>query len=248
MLRTTGDGSGTLFSERYNETYHSTHGAVTESRHVFLDASGVSSRLESGCATRILEIGFGLGLNTLISADAALVANTALEFHSLENDAAVFEQARNLHYEAFLQHPELAEGLRAGLLSRVELPDSDAGIIQLAEKITLTIHQADAVEWCMRQPSTAPLLFDAVYLDAFSPDTNPECWAPEFFNSIRQLMAPHAKLSTYSAKGSVRRSLLAAGFRVNKMPGPPGKREMMVASLQGGGYSHSAQNQACYSR
>lgn len=232
MLKTTGDGSGTLFSERYNETYHSTNGAVTESRHVFLNASGVSSRLTSGYPTRVLEIGFGLGLNTLISADAALGADTALEFHSLENDAGVFEKARQLHYDSFLQHPQLGEALRAGLAQLVELPESDATSIQLAAKITLIIHKADAVQWCTRKLKTAPLLFDAVYLDAFSPDTNPECWSPEFFHAIKQLMAPHAKLSTYSAKGIVRRSLITAGFLVTKIPGPPGKREMMVASLQ----------------
>jgi len=71
--------------------------------------------------------------------------------------------------------------------------------------------------------------FDAIYLDAFSPACNPECWSAEFFQQLKHVMSDTGCLSTYSAKGDVRRAMLAAGLRVRKAPGPPGKREMLIA-------------------
>jgi len=97
--------------------------------------------------------------------------------------------------------------------------------IPFAPNVTLYLHWCDIVT-----DSLPDQIFDAVYLDAFSPDNNPECWTSEFLSTIRGVMNTNARLSTYCAKGSVRRALLAADFSVTKMPGPPGKREMMVAT------------------
>ena len=254
----TGDGSCTLMSERYGETFHSTHGATTESKHVYLEAGGVRQRLEAGEPTRVLEIGFGLGLNTLLTADAALTHGAPLEFHTIEHDLSVCQAIQQLRYEEQLQHPELASTLQSNLhtalveykeskqenqqpnscthlrgckskeVSTAFSPENLQGrtsYIKLADNIHLTIH------WCDASTMTLPeAYFDAIYLDAFSPDSNPECWTTSFFTQLRQaLVHKTGRLSTYSAKGNVRRALLTAGFTVSKLPGPPGKREIIVA-------------------
>lgn len=262
----TADGSPTLFSERYNESFHSTFGAATESRYVFLESSGVTERFRLGLPTRILEIGFGLGLNALLSCDAAIASNTPLSYHAFEHDFGICELSQGVDFSQLLDREELADLLQAHLGEVVrlsELLDSDvpfslganpgktnvtnpetpkislissndgsstrSTVVEFAPDATLNIHWGDATT-CKQSPGK----FDAIYLDAFSPDNNPECWTQAFFEHLSTLMAPPAKLSTYCAKGSVRRALMAAGFVVKKLPGPPGKREIMVASLISG--------------
>ena len=218
----TGDGSHTLHSERYGETFHSINGATTESRHVFLDASGVTQRLETQQATRVLEIGFGLGLNFLLTADLALQHGTPLDYHALENDSAILLAIPSLHYEQHLQNPQLLDCLVAGLHDAHHQPITR---ICVGPGVSLTLHRADAVS-----DTLPPGYFNALYLDAFSPDTNPECWTQAFFIKLRSHIQPGGVLTTYSAKGSVRRALFAAGFAVKKISGPPGKREMLHAT------------------
>jgi tRNA U34 5-methylaminomethyl-2-thiouridine-forming methyltransferase MnmC len=226
----TADGSPTLFSERYNESFHSTFGAATESRYVFLETSGVSERLSTGQATRILEIGFGLGLNALLSCDAAIASNTPLSYHAFEHDYSVCELGQHVVFSQLLEKPELA-GVLQTHLGQVKRPSNGqqnpCTVIEFAPDTTLKLHWGDATT------DIPPMdTFDAIYLDAFSPDNNPECWTPGFFERLKPLMSADAKLSTYCAKGSVRRALIACGFLVKKLPGPPGKREIMVASLR----------------
>jgi len=249
----TADGSPTLFSERYNESFHSTFGAATESRYVFLETSGVTERLKTGQSTRVLEIGFGLGLNALLSCDLAISTRTPLEYHAFEHDYNICQLNQRIDFAQLLEKPELAETLQAHL-RRVTLPRKalDTELTQLAAHPDPTTSQTpieiathtpcSVVEFC---PTTTLNLhwgdvtknkvpqgkFDAIYLDAFSPENNPECWTLEFFKRLKPLLASHTKLSTYCAKGDVRRALIAAGYRVSKLPGPPGKREIMLASL-----------------
>ena len=229
----TADGSPTLFSERYNESFHSKFGAATESRYVFLETSGVAQRLGSGQPTRILEIGFGLGLNALLSLDAAIKSNTTLSYHAFEHDYGICELNQRIDFAQLLDRPALAGVLQEELgkvykqwVSEPELPRSSTSI-HFTHNAQLNLHWADAARDSLPEGP-----FNAIYLDAFSPDNNPECWTVEFFDRLRPLMATDAKLSTYCAKGDVRRALIASGFVVKKLPGPPGKREIMVASLQ----------------
>jgi tRNA U34 5-methylaminomethyl-2-thiouridine-forming methyltransferase MnmC len=216
----TADGSPTLYSERFGETFHSTHGASVEAKHVFLQASGVLERLTSGLPTRVLEIGFGLGLNAVITADAATTHRTALDFHSIENDPDCHHWLQTIQYDHQLENPAIA------LTLREQLANTRCSPIQLSAHVSLTIHWGDATRIDLPSPP-----FDAIYLDAFSPDSNPECWTQSFFEKLKFALRPHGKLATYSAKGTVRRALLSAGYSVNKVAGPPGKREMMVAQL-----------------
>ena len=227
----TADGSSTAFSDTYGETFHSVNGAVTESRHVFLDATGVSARLQRGQTTRVLEIGLGLGLNALLTADLALGNAARLEYHALENDRRVCTWMQVMNYQQWLNEPSLAAALVNGLASSLKTGPSggtDGGsAISLAQNIELTVHWVDATT-----ADLPDLLFHAIYLDAFSPDANPACWTCEFFTTLYEKLATGGNLATYSAKGSVRRALLAAGFSVNKLAGPPGKREMLLARKQ----------------
>ena len=225
----TADGSHTLHSERYGETFHSINGAVTESRHVFLNASGVAERLAAGHATRVLEIGFGLGLNCLLTADLASEYQAPLEYHAFENDPSVLALLPTVHYQEQLKDPQLYDQLIAGLDS-VAFPQSDeidtrAPLkLTLGRNITLTLHLCDAIH-----DELPAGKFDAIYLDAFSPDSNPECWTTEFFSRLHGKTTEGGAMTTYSAKGDVRRALMAAGYKVRKMAGPPGKREMLHA-------------------
>lgn len=219
----TRDGSCTLYSDRYGQTFHSHHGAVRESLHVFLDATGVAERLASGLATRVLEVGFGTGLNSLLTADAALAGTAELHFLSLEHQLLAGSTLRELNHAQHLAQPTLAEALYAAVDGADHASDSLS--CELTAGICIEVLMGDALEAQLPHHDC-----DAVYLDAFSPEANPELWTESFLGRLRGALKPGGRLATYSAKGSVRRALLAAGFDVEKRPGPPGKREMLLAT------------------
>lgn len=225
-VQRTGDGSSTLYSERYGQTFHSHHGAVTESRHVFLQGSGIAQRLAAGQASRVLEVGFGTGLNGWLSADAAMSAGVPLELFSLEQSVLPADVVRSLEYGHLLQEPRLLQRymqFRAGL---PEVVPPGQYSVELGPGVSLRLQVGEAtaqqlpVDWA-----------DAVYHDAFSPDANPELWTAEFLGRLRAALKPAGRLVTYSVKGEVRRRLQQLGFEVSKLPGPEGgKREMLVGS------------------
>lgn len=229
----TDDGSYTRFSERYQQSYHSTHGALTEANHVYLDATGVTDRLRNQQPTQILEIGFGLGLNALLCADLAQRCQTQLSFHSFEHDLMSSSAFEELEYQQLVRHPELAQQLKQALtrLAPVKIEDQayeQAAPIKLGDYTHLHIHQYDVSKINLKAVCGGD--FQAIFLDAFSPDVNAECWSPLLINQLAQLLANDGHLSTYCSKGDVRRALLSAGLSVTKRPGPPGKREILVAS------------------
>jgi tRNA U34 5-methylaminomethyl-2-thiouridine-forming methyltransferase MnmC len=223
-IRQTGDGCLTLFHPGYAQTYHSMHGALQEARHVFLQEAFVEERLKSGRATRILEVGFGLGLNFILTCQTAIRYSTPIFYVALEADLLTSGQLGQLHYAEELDIPALGDAL---LSWRAQFPDHmDEGCyeFQFGELIQLELHLGDACHFETDER------FDVVYLDAFSPDQNPELWTESFLKRLAEVMLPGGHLTTYSAKGSVRRALEAAGFIVRKRPGPPGKREMLMAT------------------
>ena len=221
----TQDGSRTLYSERYAQTFHSDKGAVTESEHVFLQASGVAERLQQDERTTVLEIGFGTGLNFFLTADAALKTGTPLYFVSLEQTLLPANTVKQLGFERFLKHPVLETYLdfREGLPEKVE---AGSYIFELSDGVGLELCIGDATEQTFDKN-----VFDAVYQDAFSPDANPELWTNTFFDKLHYTLKSGGVLTTYSVKGEVRRRLQRLGFAVEKRPGPPGgKREMLWAT------------------
>ena len=224
-IQITRDGSNTLYSERYEQTFHSIHGAHRESLHVFLDGSGVAARLHQQMHTAVLEVGFGTGLNFLLTADAALQSGATLEFWSLEQELLTSEVVRSLAFEAYMQRQDFFQTFLAWLHT-VSTTVNTSSPAQFTFENTITLHLllGEATEIPLPQQA-----MHAVYQDAFSPNVNPELWTSPFFCKLHTAMLPGACLSTYSARKLVRENLKEAGFSVQKKPGPPGKREMVVA-------------------
>jgi tRNA U34 5-methylaminomethyl-2-thiouridine-forming methyltransferase MnmC len=218
----TEDGLDTFHSLKYNQTYHSKHGVLQESQYVFLDGAGVSEKIKQQKKLSVLEIGFGSGFNFFLTATLARKKRAKLFYFSVENDLLAYDDFLKLnHNSLFAQN-----GLRVHFMEwRKQNPELDKDKYEIDfEDIHLVLININAIHMKLSQNQ-----FDAVYQDAFSPDANPELWTVSFFRKIKSSMKQGAKLSTYSAKGSVKRALSDAGFVVLKQPGPKGKREMLVA-------------------
>ena len=216
-IQTTADGSPTLYSERYGESFHSNKGALTEANHVFLQGTGVAKRLEHH-PTHLLEVGFGTGLNFFLTADVALKHKTALHYTALEKDLLSAEAFASLGFEKYLEQPALFERF----LAWRRLEESETFEF---EEVRFELLFGEATEQTLPENT-----FHAVYQDAFSPDKNPELWSEAFLGKLRQSLTADGVLSTYCVKGAVRRRMQALGFSVEKRLGPPGgKREMLVA-------------------
>ena len=225
-LQQTNDGSKTLFSTAYQETFHSAFGALTETEHVFLQGTGVAARLEQGLATRILEVGFGTGLNFLATAYLAQKFTTPLQVVALEKTLLPGYLLRQLNHG---QHFGREQALYQTFLRwREEIFDpilNSPLTWTFSPNLRLDLILGEATQVDIPEPA-----YQAIYHDAFSPTVNPELWTKTFFHRLYQCLAPQGKLATYSAKGTVRRALQRVGFVVSKQPGPPGKRDMVVAT------------------
>jgi tRNA U34 5-methylaminomethyl-2-thiouridine-forming methyltransferase MnmC len=214
-LKITGDGSHTLFVLGLNEHYHSVFGAIAESRHIFLEAGFkyVCKYLEK---IRILEIGFGTGLNTLLTEIESEFMKCKVDYTAIELNPLNEDIYSKLNYPEFLSFPGSGE-----LFLRIhKLPwNSPAyltGNFSLFKKNTsLDAYQPDKES------------FDLVYFDAFGPDVQPEMWTREVFDKMFFSLKKDGVLVTYSSKGLVKRNLSCAGFSIEKLPGPPGKREFL---------------------
>jgi tRNA U34 5-methylaminomethyl-2-thiouridine-forming methyltransferase MnmC len=210
----TADGSFTLLHEELGATYHSTHGAVQESMHVFVQAGLAVVEKDE---VDVLEVGLGTGLNLLLTwircyEGKCRVNYTALEPHPV--DAPTLE--------ALGHAEELAwPGLHAPFVERMMAP---AGEWQPELGGLRFRHLPTPV-----QAFEATAAYDLIYFDAFAPGTQPELWTQAVMERMHHALRPGGLLVTYCAKGEVRRAMQAAGFTVERLPGPPGKREMMRA-------------------
>ncbi len=220
----TDDGVPTLHSARYGQTYGSTGGAWTESRHVFLDGTGVCEQLAAGKPSRVLEVGWGTGLNWWTTAQHAHANGATLDFVSLEADPVPADVLRSLDLSTRVGLTMPTDAFFAAYEEAIASPNNPSTHrIPLTPDIALTLHLGDALS------ADLPGECDAVYLDAFSPDANPELWTVAFLNRLRAALSPGGVLATYSAKRSVRDALAEAGFEVERRPGPPGKRHVVRA-------------------
>ena len=220
----TGDGSDTIYSEVFGASYHSVHGAIQESRHIFIDA-GLRYQMGRGdCPIHVLEIGLGTGLNAFLSYLWAQKQGLSISYTALEPFPIEVEQAKALNYvgqlgaEAFagvfdaIHQSEWGNPVRLGLED-----EAHAWVFNF----TKLCERAEVVNF-----ST---LFDVIYFDAFAPDVQPELWTDAMMDILYGLLNFGGVLTTYCAKGSVRRSMRQAGFEVEKLMGPPGKREITRA-------------------
>ena len=208
----TGDGSHTISNQSTGDTYHSIHGAVQESQHVFIQ-SGLQYFLRTyhKVSIRLLEVGFGTGLNALLTIKAG--EGIGIEYTTLEPSPLGPEIYKSLNFEN-----------REILLSLHQAPWGKGE--DITNKFTLIKHQT-----MLELASLQENYFDLVYYDAFAPNSQPELWTLDIFQKIRMVMATPSLFVTYCAKGQVKRDLKSAGFKVESIPGPPGKREMIRALL-----------------
>lgn len=213
----TQDGSHTLRNTQLNETYHSVHGAVQESEHVFIKHGLEFVLKKDQQEVSVLEIGFGTGLNAWLTAKRILAVTTSVRYVTLEPFPLEKVIWSELNYARSVSDVELFKTLHeAGWGKSVQVTPDFAFY-----KERITIH--DAV--------LPPAAFDVIYFDAFAPDKQPEMWLPEVYAKIVSAMKPGGTFVTYCAKGQVKRDLKEAGFSVETLPGPPGKREMIRAHL-----------------
>ncbi|MBL7963983.1 MAG: tRNA (5-methylaminomethyl-2-thiouridine)(34)-methyltransferase MnmD [Flavobacteriales bacterium] len=211
---TTADGSRTLRSARLGEQYHSVHGAVQESRHVFITMGLKAFQKQQ---VDVLEVGLGTGLNMLLTWQEAEASDLRVTYTALEPYPPTLEEVMALDHPAAIGAPERAEGFHRAM---AETAGELVGLSQAFRFQRL----ATPVQELQRTDA-----FDLVYFDAFGPEAQPEMWTAEVFTGLFRAMRPGALLVTYCAKGVVRRTLLSAGFHVERLPGPPGKREMLRA-------------------
>jgi len=217
---------GTPTSPAYGDVYHSSAGGLEQARHVFLDGNGLPQRWRERERFVVLETGFGLGLNFL----ATLQAWRGNPGRRLDYVAVEKHPLRRADLErALARWPELAP-LAAELVA--QWPPPLAGLHRLDfGNAVLTLALGDARETLPR----LALASDAIYLDGFAPDRNPELWGDDVVAQLRRLAAPGATLATWTVAGEVRRRLAAAGFAPERRPGFADKREMLAAQLPDAG-------------
>lgn len=214
---TTADGSKTIQIEDWNEQYHSVHGAVQEAYHVFIK-NGLS--LFEGRPLSILEIGFGTGLNAFITLLEAKKKELTVTYRGVEAYPVLPEELSELDYSTALGQSENEEYF----LKMHQTPWGHSH--EITQNFILEKQQLD-----FREVSDTNV-FDLIYFDAFGARVQPELWTEEIFEIMFKAMKKGGVLVTYSAKGSVRRAMQQVGFVVERLPGPPGKREMLRAFKQ----------------
>lgn len=217
-LHTTEDGSLTLYAPTFGEHYHSMHGAVQECEHIYLGLAlreRMSSWQEGDAPLRLFEVGFGTGLNALLSWREAEERHIPLQYYSIEKFPITPELYEALHYEGLGEEREVKDQL----LRLHTAPWDEA--VELSPFFTLHKLRGDLTTCIF------PERLSVIYYDAFSPESQPELWAEELFQRLGKVASSGAILSTYCAKGEVRRRLQRSGFLVERLPGPPGKREVL---------------------
>jgi tRNA U34 5-methylaminomethyl-2-thiouridine-forming methyltransferase MnmC len=212
----TGDGSMTIHIPEWNEQYHSKHGAINEALHVFIQA-GLQYFLNASKSkeVKILEIGFGTGLNAFLTQLFSEKQQIKIEYTGVEAYPVLSSEIEELNY------PKLLQSSEAVFEKLHQIPWEK--LIQVSENFKLKkkkqfFSEIDDIE-----------AFNVIYFDAFGARVQPELWTEVIFKKMYRALKLDGVLVTYAAKGSVRRAMESVGFKVERLPGPPGKREMLRA-------------------
>lgn len=217
----TGDGSSTIHLPDWDEQYHSKHGAIQEAYHVFIK-HGLHHFYETHphlkAPISILEIGFGTGLNAFISLLEADKLGVKINYVGVEGYPVEFNEIEQLNYPAQLKAVGQEELFNLLHTSAWEISQQITTSFNLKKQNKFFIEIQDSN------------LYNLIYFDAFGARVQPELWTEKIFQKMYDALKINGVLVTYAAKGSVRRAMQAVGFKVEKLPGPPGKREMLRAT------------------
>ncbi|MCF4102076.1 tRNA (5-methylaminomethyl-2-thiouridine)(34)-methyltransferase MnmD [Gillisia sp. M10.2A] len=215
----TGDGSTTIHIPEWNEQYHSKHGAIQEARHVFINMGLLpvisSVRNEE---LSILEIGFGTGLNALVTWEVSQREKVLIHYTGVEAYPVEHEEVKHLNFSHEVKVPEAVdffENIHTASWENTNKIDSHFTLIK-QKKFFQEINDVDR--------------YNLIYFDAFGARVQPDLWTVDIFLKMYNALKVDGVLVTYAAKGSVRRALQEVGFLVERLPGPPGKREMLRAT------------------
>ncbi|RJE71462.1 tRNA (5-methylaminomethyl-2-thiouridine)(34)-methyltransferase MnmD [Reichenbachiella sp. MSK19-1] len=217
----TKDGSHSLLLPEMNETYHSTHGAITEAQYVFLE-KGLAHYREMNPdqqVIRVLEIGFGTGLNAWLTALETNKSMESLVYTSLEKYPLAKEVTDQLNYVGQLgdeKGQEVFDLVHAAAWNEQQ---------KITELFSLIKVETDVFQFEVEEA-----VYDLIFFDAFAPSKQPEMWSPEVLAKMYQGLAQNGVLVTYCAQGQFKRDIKSAGFEIEELPGPPGKKEMTRAT------------------
>ncbi|WP_115462537.1 tRNA (5-methylaminomethyl-2-thiouridine)(34)-methyltransferase MnmD [Winogradskyella aurantiaca] len=218
---TTADGSKTIQIEDWNEQYHSIHGAIQEANHVFIKHGLLFSyhQIHSNGqenSISIMEIGFGTGLNAFLTLLTVQDLNLEIHYTGIEAYPVSENEIQEMNYVELINsnYSREFEALHKAKWEEWSKIDSKFSLIK-NQKFFKEVDSQNQ--------------FDLIYFDAFGARVQPDLWTEEIFQKMYRALRPNGVLVTYSAKGSVRRAMQASGFEVERLPGPPGKREMLRA-------------------
>jgi tRNA U34 5-methylaminomethyl-2-thiouridine-forming methyltransferase MnmC len=230
QIQITDDGSRTLASRDSKVTFHSASGAVTETRHVYVENSGVSGRLSEGISTSVLEVGLGTAMGMLLTLATPRAPNTTLRYTAAELQWLPAWLIRQLHPHQWVDDPELVEAFLHWRESLPEDPPQGTYDWKIDAYRQVTVRIGPMENWTPRTETK----FDAVYFDPFAPDVSAALWAEPVLAQMISSLSPGGRLVSYCVNRKVRDLLGGVGFEVRSVPGPPkGKREVLVATRPG---------------
>lgn len=211
---TTNDGSVTILLPEMQETYHSKFGAIQEAYHVFIQ-NGLA--LTQGQPIAILEIGFGTGLNAFITFMETEKSGQVINYTGVEAYPVTQDEAPLLNYVSQLKAEEYADIFK-------QMHDAEWGrTTQLSDNFSLTKRKQFFQEINDKE------VFDLIYFDAFGYSVQPELWSEDIFKRMYAALKKNSLLVTYACRTVIKKAMIEAGFQTKKVPGPPGKREMLIA-------------------
>ena len=208
---TSNDGSHTIYRKDIDEHYHSIHGSIQESLHVFINAGLIDFLTTYNTKQlNILEIGFGTGLNALLTIQENLRLKQQINYHSLEPFPVPQNIIEHINYKDI--NAKLFTKIHQANWNKLELIEENFKLMKIKSKL---------------EDFNSTQNYDLIYYDAFGPNSQHEMWSLPLFNKLYGLLNQPGALVTYCAKGQVRRDLQSVGFKMERLDGPKGKREML---------------------
>ncbi|MBX9734495.1 MAG: tRNA (5-methylaminomethyl-2-thiouridine)(34)-methyltransferase MnmD [Chitinophagaceae bacterium] len=250
IIQLTADGSHTLAIPAMEVSYHSKHGAIQESLHVFIQSGIYNTAIQNLQNIKILEIGFGTGLNAVLTAIEATKLNKTIFYASVEAYPLSSLEYQLLNYGEILNQQPLFNAIHEAEWNKMVMINAHFQLCKIHKKLDELLNSAKNGEAPSITPtplpntyhlspityslspipySLSPNTYNLIYFDAFAAVAQPELWTAEIFAHLYSLLTHNGILVTYCSKGIVRRTMESVGFTVEKIPGPPGKREMVSA-------------------